>query len=351
MSVLTPEHRRIAERLRRLVLDARGPQFTLVSRRLAVLKDRAVWLLLALLGSALLFAACAQGTPARTRSPDTAKSAQSGTPTRFPLVQTQSPATSKDAPPTPELTVTFFDVGEEGDGFLVSTRAGNHMLVDGGRQSSGIAARLRTLGVKRLDVVVGTNPDQDHIGGLIEVLQTIPVGEVWDSGALNTTVTFQDYQDAIEQSDAELIEVRRGETRSLGSLPVQVIHPSDTAFTGSNNNSVVLRMQVGQVSFLFTGDAEEPAETDMIASGLGLKSTILKLGHHGSKTSTSPEFLAAVQPEITVYQAGANNQFGHPHPETLARLDRAGVKVFGTGKNGRVTITTDGKTYKVETER
>ncbi len=110
-------------------------------------------------------------------------------------------------------------------------------------------------------------------------------------------------------------------------------------------------MQVGQVSFLFTGDAEEPAEEEMIASGPGLKSTILKLGHHGSKTSTNPEFLAAVQPEVAVYQAGANNRFGHPHPETLALLDQAGVKVFGTGKNGRVTITTDGKTYKVEAER
>lgn len=242
-------------------------------------------------------------------------------------------------------------MGESGDGFLVSTGDGHHMLIDGGRQSSSIAQILKGAGVKSLDVVVGTNPDQDHIGGLIEVLKTIPVREVWDSGALNTTITFQDYQDAIIKSGAELIEVRRGETRALGSLPVQVLHPSDTVFKDRNNNSVVLRMQAGQVSFLFTGDAEEPAERDMTASGLGLMSTVLKLGHHGSKTSTSPDFLATVQPETAVYQAGANNRFGHPDPETLTLLDQAGVKVFGTGRNGRVTITTDGKTYKVETER
>ena len=242
-------------------------------------------------------------------------------------------------------------MGQAGDGFLVSTSDGHHMLVDGGGRSSGITKLVKGAGVKSLDVVVGTNPDADHIGGLIDVLNKLPVKEVWDSGALNTTITFTDYQGAIEKSGAELIDVRRGETRSLGSLPVQVFHPSDTAFKDRNNNSVVLRIQAGQVSFLFAGDAEEPAEKDMIASGIGLKSTVLKLGHHGSDTSTSAEFLAAVQPEVAVYQAGAKNKYGHPKPATLARLSQAGVKVFGTGKNGRVTITTDGKTYKVETER
>jgi len=157
-----------------------------------------------------------------------------------------SPAPSLAASERHLLTVVFFDVGEAGDGILVSTGDGHHMLIDGGGRASRVAQMVKAAGVKSLDVVVGTNPDADHIGGLIEVLKTVHVREVWDSGALNTTITFQDYQHAIEESDAELIEVRRGETRSLGSLPVQVIHPSDTAFTGSNNNSVVLRCRLGR---------------------------------------------------------------------------------------------------------
>jgi competence protein ComEC len=254
-------------------------------------------------------------------------------------------------PPGQQVTVTFFDVGESGDGFLVSTWEKKWMLVDGGRRNSGVVNFLKTLNAPRIDVMIATNPDADHIGGLIDVLKALPIGEVWLSGDLNTTITFEDFIDAVQASGATIQAARRGDVIQLGSLSLPVLNPSDPRFSDRNNNSVAVRMDVGKVSFLFTGDMEEPAESRLVASGADLKATVLKLGHHGSRTSTSQRFVSAVQPQVAVYQAGANNRFGHPHAETLTALARGGVTVYGTDRNGVITITTDGNTYKVETER
>lgn len=287
------------------------------------------WLLLGvLLIVAMAVAACAGGS--------------GPTPTPFPTAR---------PPSGQEVVVRFFNVGESGDGFLVSTWEGKHMLIDGGRRTSGVARALQDLNIRRVDVLVATNPDADHIGGLIEVLETIPVGEVILSGDENTTITFEDFIDAVEASEATVRVPLRGDVIQLGSLTAQVLNPSEPRFPDRNNNSVALRMEVGQVSFLFTGDMEKRAEDRLVGSGANLKSTILKLGHHGSRTSTTAPFLAAVQPEIAVYQAGQRNRYGHPHRETLEALARANIQAYGTDKNGVVTIITDGITYRVETER
>ena len=252
---------------------------------------------------------------------------------------------------TQEVTAIFFDVGESGDGFLISTWDGHHMLVDGGRRNSGMASMLAALGVTRLDIMVATNPDADHIGGLIDVLKSIPVSRVVLSGDINTTITFEDFMDAAEASGAEAQAVRRGDVLRLGSVPIEVLHPREQLYPDRNNTSVVLRVQHGVVSFLLAGDIESAAENDLVRSGVNLRSTILKLAHHGSRTSTSPGFLAAIQPEVAVYQAGAGNRYGHPHAETMARLRQAQVAVYGTAANGVVIVTTDGTKYSVETER
>lgn len=267
-------------------------------------------------------------------------------------------ACKQSAKPTPLpggtlVTLTFFDVGESGDGFLVSTREGAHMLVDGGRRGSGVTQMLQRLGVKELEHVIGTNPDADHIGGLIEVFQKLRVRNAWLSGDTNTTITFEDYVDAIEASGAEVHEARRGDVLRLGGFTATVVSPFEPMFSDRNNNSVAVRLVVGKVSFLLAGDMEAPAERRLVAlsSEPPLRSTVLKLGHHGSRTSTSEEFLAAVRPEAAIYQAGANNRFGHPHAEVLARLKAAGVATYGTGANGTIVITTDGERFTVRTER
>ena len=225
------------------------------------------------------------------------------------------------------------------------------MLVDGGGRNSGIVGALRARKVSRIDALVATNPDADHIGGLIGVLKAMPVGEVWLSGDTNTTIAFEDFLKAVEASKAPVHTARRGDNIYLGSLPVPVLNPAEPMFPDRNNNSVVLRLAIGSVSFLLTGDMEAEAEARLVQSEINLRSTVLKLGHHGSRTSTSAHFLAAVRPEVAVYQAGVNNRYGHPHPETLAGLTNARVRVYGTGKNGVIVITTDGKMYQVETDR
>lgn len=264
-------------------------------------------------------------------------------------VPTSPPPTSR-LPIVPEVRVHFVDVGQ-GDGIWVETWEGKNMVIDGGGRRAGFDRYLGQNKVKTVDALVGTNPDADHIGGLIEVLKSLSVKEVWLSGQENTTITFGDYVDAIAKSGASVHKARRGDRFNLGSITVDVLHPVDTFFTGRNNNSVVLKLQFGDISFLFAGDAEKEAEASMIAARLPLQATVLKLGHHGSRTSTSEPFLAMVKPQIAVYQAGAGNQFGHPHPETIKALNAAGVRTLGTDVHGSIVISTDGKTFTVKTER
>ncbi len=267
------------------------------------------------------------------------------------LVSTPTPTPTPASLFTQGVAVVFFDVGESGDGFLVVTGEGKYMLIDGGGRNSGIVSALKVLEVPRIDYVVATNPDADHIGGLIDVLKSFPIGEVWLSGDINTTITFEDFVDAVDASKAQVHEARRGDAIRLGSVTAEVLNPSEPLFSDRNNNSVALRLEYGKVSFLFTGDMEAKAEARLLQSGGNLKSTILKLGHHGSRTSTSAPFLAAVQPEVAVYQAGVDNKYGHPHAETLQALAQAKVKVYGTGANGVIIISTDGTSYQVQTQR
>jgi len=269
------------------------------------------------------------------------------------LVGACSPAAPAPAPtPTAgaELAVHFVDVGQ-GDAILVRTPEGKVMVIDGGPRQSGLVAYMRKVGVQQVDVIVGTNPDADHFGGLVDVLNAFPVKEVWISGQPNTTLTFERFVDAVAKSGAKGVTTRRGDIIKLGSLEARVLHPVDPLFSDRNNNSVVVRLEFGKVSFLFTGDAERRAEESMLNAGVPLRSTVLKVGHHGSRTSSSPPFIAVVRPEVAVYQAASGNSYGHPHRETLQTLAAAGVQVYGTDTRGAVVVRTDGQTYQVTTER
>ncbi|MBI4336505.1 MAG: MBL fold metallo-hydrolase [Chloroflexi bacterium] len=252
--------------------------------------------------------------------------------------------------PPDTLAVHFVDVGQ-GDGILVRTTEGKVMVIVGGPRRGGFADYLAAQGVQRVDVMVATNPDADHIGGLIAVLQRFPVGEVWLNGQENTTITFEDFVDATASSGANVFAARRGDTIQLGSLPVQVLHPVEPFSSGRNNNSVVVKLTYNEVKFFFAGDMEREAEGDLLRAGLDLKATVLKLAHHGSSTSTSPAFLRAVEPRVAVYQAGKDNPYGHPHRETLAALAAQGVTVYGTDRDGTIVVRTDGKELHVVTER
>lgn len=250
------------------------------------------------------------------------------------------------APPAGELAVHFLDVGQ-GDATVVVAPDAT-MLIDTGRQDGGdVVAALQDLGVSRVDVVAITHPHADHIGQLDDVLDAVDVDEVWMSGTASTSQTFEEAISAIEASDAAYEEPRAGADTTVGSLVVDVVHPSEL-IGEAHPDTLAMRVSYGSVSFLFTGDAETETETEMVARNAdALAATVYQVGHHGSSTSTSPALLAAVDPEVAIYSAGAGNSYGHPHAEVLDRMAGAGVAVYGTDTHGSVTVTSDGASYDI----
>lgn len=222
------------------------------------------------------------------------------------------------------------------------------MLIDGGEADTGVVQYLKSKGGNRLDLVVATHPHADHIGGLVQVLKTIPVSKVVTNGQPTTTKTYENFLDAIAAAKAEYIEVKRGDSLRLGDLVFSVLNPTSAKGDDLNDNSAVLRLVYGKVSFLFTGDTQAQAEASMSVSSFSpVQANILKVGHHGSRTSSSRAFLTLVKPEVAIYSAGKGNPYGHPHAETIAALSAIGAKIYGTDVNGTVVVTTDGSTYKV----
>ncbi|MBO8141159.1 MAG: MBL fold metallo-hydrolase [Firmicutes bacterium] len=249
----------------------------------------------------------------------------------------------------PGLLVEFFDVGQ-GDATLLSGPDFT-ILIDAGRHDrADVVPHLEAAGVRAIDLFILTHPHADHIGQCAAVIQRFPVREVWYSGDVHTSLTFERCLDAILASDAAYHEPRAGETFQIGSARLEVVHPAEV--TGDyNNGSIGVRIAYGDVVFLFTGDAESEAEAEMLTRGHPLRAHVLQLGHHGSRTSSSSPFLEAVRPEVAVYSAGRDNPYGHPHEEALRRVAGAGAVVYGTDVNGTIRVYSDGKAYEVVPER
>lgn len=249
-----------------------------------------------------------------------------------------------------QLQVHFIDVGQ-GDSILIQTPGGTTALIDGGYNNGQALAYLRAQRIARIDVLIASHPHADHIGGLVEVLHALPVGVVWTSGATHTTGIFEQFLDAIDQAKVPYREARTGDTIRLGELELAVLR-SDPDAAELNDSSLVLRLEHGAVSFLFTGDAEQLSETALLrTSRAQLAATVLKVGHHGSSTSSSPDFLAAVAPEVAIYSAGIDNEYGHPHPQTIQALDAVRARVYGTPTHGTLLVQTDGQRYEVHPAR
>jgi len=252
------------------------------------------------------------------------------------------------------LRVTFIDVGE-GDSCLIQTPGGKNILIDGGRGYKGkeVLPFLKKKGIRRINILVATHPDMDHIGGFLAVLDSnIQIDNILDSGHQHTSYAYQDFLFKVaERKDIKYYQPRAGQILDWGEgLKVQVLSPAHL-FRNANDSSIVIKLTYGLTSFLFTGDAGYSAEDEMIANfGRGLKSTILKAGHHGAKTSTSSSFLNYVRPKLTIISVGPNS-YGHPFPEVLNRLQGIGTRIYRTDKRGHITITTDGKKCWIETER
>ena len=258
------------------------------------------------------------------------------------------------SPLSSNVTVYFIDVGQ-GDSIFIDT-PNRDVLIDGGVKSAGstVVEYLRGLGITRIDFVVATHPDADHIGGLITVLTEynatyMPI--IIDSGFAATSTTYQDFIMLANERTVE--HAVRGQVIILDKyVNLTVLNPqSPFEFDDTNDNSVVLRMQVFNVTFLFAGDSESESEASILKAGFNVTSIILKVGHHGSRTATSSAYLNAVKPKVAIISVGLGNRYGHPHQETLDKLAAMSVTVYRTDLNGTIVITTDGIHYSVKTEK
>jgi len=261
----------------------------------------------------------------------------------------------RPSPGTAELAVHFLDVGQ-GDAILVRTPAGRHLLVDTGPDPERLLAKLGQLGIGRLEVLVLTHPHHDHIGAAAAVLMRLPVDVVYQSGRIHTSRTYEKLLETLEPlvegQRTRLLVARAGDRIEIDpELRVEILHPPDDDPRRSlNDSSVVLRLSYGQVAFLLMGDAEAEAEEEILASGAEVAAQVLKVGHHGSRSSSTVAFLTRVGPEVAVIMCGSN-PYGHPHDEVMDRLAQLGAAVYVTVHSGTVTVRSDGRGYRVTTER
>ncbi len=244
--------------------------------------------------------------------------------------------------------ISFIDVGQ-GDSILI--QAGDQaMLVDAGTNESGsvVTDYLRSLNIAKLDYLIGTHPHEDHIGGMDDVIRSFEISTVIMPDVSHTTQTYEDVLDALLEKELTITAPHPGDVYSLGDASFTILSPSEeiarqAVETGDLNNlSVGIRLVYGSTAFIMCGDAESASEEAMVESGLLLKADVLKAGHHGSSTSTSDAFLAAVDPEYAVISCGRDNSYGHPHQETLDKLNAAGISIFRTDEQGTIVAVSDG---------
>ncbi len=262
--------------------------------------------------------------------------------------------------PDDNLHVSFLDVGQ-GDAILIQTPNHQNILIDGGPSPQAINLELG----KRLpfwdrtvDLMVSTQPQADHITGLVEVLQRYEVKQVLEPGVCYNSCVYQEWLKLVEETEIKHDVAKAGQEIDLGSgIKMKVLNPPEEFFEGTSadvdNNGVVLRLSWGEISFLLAADIRWEGEFELIKQRANLKSTMLKVAHHGSKTSATPQFLAVVDPEVAVISVGANNTFGHPSPEVVGRLEEklGKNKVYLTSENGTIEFITDGERLWVEVER
>lgn len=250
----------------------------------------------------------------------------------------------------PRCTFSALDVGQ-GDAILIQTADGQDILIDGGPSARVVQSVSRKLGPgnRELELVILTHPDSDHLRGLVSVLDRIPVRQLLVSNVESSTETYHAWQLEIAEHQTPVRTVTQGETLSIGnSTTLQALWPPADwkergVGTATNDGSLSFKITCAGSTLVSTGDASESVEEQILQSGIDISATLLKVGHHGSRTSTDHDFLQAVHPDVAVISVGKTNRYGHPHPTVLQRLEVEGVRVFRTDQLGPIKLHSDGQ--------
>jgi len=282
-----------------------------------------------------------------TTSPTKVEESSKQVPTTDPQTATTAPV--KDTTPTTvvqgqKLRVSYIDVGQA-DSILIQIPNGKNVLIDAGNNGDAntITSYLKNQGVSKLDIVIATHPHEDHIGSMDKVINTFDIGQVIMPRKDSTTQTYKDLITAIQNKGLKITEAKAGLKLDLGSeVNALLIAPNSASYEDVNNYSAVLKLSYGTNTFLFEGDAQEQSENEMVNAGFNLKADVLKVGHHGSHTSSSTAFLSKVQPKYAVISVGKGNSYGHPAQTTIDRLASIGAKVYRTDQSGTIVTESDG---------
>ena len=266
-----------------------------------------------------------------------------------------------------KLELTVLDVGQ-GDSLLVVTPGGKTLLIDGGGAFGGfpgheehngvdpgeeaVSPYLWSRGFQKLDVVALTHAHQDHLGGLTAILENFRVAQLWIGHEVSVPALVR-LEELARERKISIEHELRGKSFRWDSVDGEFlwpeIVPEELAPSAKNNDSLVLRLRYGNETLLLPGDAEKQVEREILSENdpEAMRADVLKIGHHGSKNSTTPEFLAAVQPRVGIISAGEDNPYGHPSPELLERLENAGIRILRTDQNGAVQVMTDGRQLEI----
>lgn len=244
---------------------------------------------------------------------------------------------------TSDLEIYVFDVGQA-DSILISN-SGEYMLIDAGNNKDGklIVKELNELGIKKIDYLIGTHPHEDHIGGLDDVIENFDIGTIYMPKRQADTKTFEDILDIVSKKKLKITSPKPGDIFNIGEAKCKVIS-ADANASDTNDSSVVIELCFGSKKYLFTGDIGEAIESACEWEDID----VLKVAHHGSRYSSTKEFLNSTKPEIAIISTGLGNDYGHPHKEALTRLEATKAKIYRTDEDGTIYIKSDGDNISIE---
>ncbi|HID0816612.1 ComEC/Rec2 family competence protein [Clostridium botulinum] len=246
-----------------------------------------------------------------------------------------------------ELKVHYIDVGQ-GDSILVQTKDKNILIDAGTRKSSdNLISYLKKQHIKKLDYVIATHPHEDHIGGMPKVIEEFEISNFYAPKKTANTKIFKDMILQLKKKNLKINVAKKGISLNLSTnSSLDFLAPVKDNYENTNDSSAVVKLTHVNTKFLFTGDAEKTSEKDILNSNEDLSSNVLKVGHHGSHSSSSKEFLDKINPKIAIISCGKNNDYGHPHKETMKELNKRNIEVYRTDIDGNIVLTSDGENIK-----